>query len=64
LIHENELSHEKAKQFSDLFRKELSFEWKEEQHKAFENYGDFLISPNHLKSTLTQALSLLGESLG
>jgi hypothetical protein len=37
LTRENELSHEKTKLFSNLFKKELSFEWKEEQHKAFED---------------------------
>jgi hypothetical protein len=51
LTHENELSHEKTNQLSDLFRKELSFEWKEEQHKAFEDLK------NKLSSTMLKFLN-------
>jgi hypothetical protein len=72
LTHENELFHEKAKLLSDLFKNELSFEWKEEQHKAFEDLKEKLLSTmlkflnftKSFESTLTQMFSLLGESLG
>jgi hypothetical protein len=33
-----------VKPLSDLLKKELSFEWKEEQHKAFEDLKNILSS--------------------
>ncbi len=44
MTHENELFHEKAKLLSDLLKNELSFEWKEEQHKAFEDLKEKISS--------------------